>query len=204
VDDFSTLITRALKGDKAAQAELARECLSIDGALINKYPGLSKDLIKDILQQTWLKVHGSLPTFKKKSRSGFRAWVITIAVNLLTDYFRSRGRHGEVFILFSDPEDDKAVAFDPPDTNLQTSPEATLRMKEAWAHLQKCIEELPVQFHQIFWRRVFDEMSDDDVAAIMNIKRATVATGFHRARSRIHDCLEELGLIEEEQKKTAP
>lgn len=83
-----TLAKAACAGDRDALAELYRRHNDEVIAYV-RHRTLGLTIAEDIAAEAWLRACRSIATFDGWTGAGFIGWVITIARNLLVDYFKS-------------------------------------------------------------------------------------------------------------------
>src|SRR5260370_29405056 len=120
--DDRRLVRAAQKGDQGAFRQLVERCHR------RVYPlalGMMKDADEamDISQETFVRVHRYLPTFK--GDSSFFTWTYRIAMNLCLDAQRRRNR-GERIDVSEGDEAEIEAAMDPPSAALAGPQRAAL------------------------------------------------------------------------------
>jgi RNA polymerase sigma-70 factor (ECF subfamily) len=104
------------------------------------------------------------------------------AVNAAIDLLRSRATAGSIGLddLSVEPSDKQSV-----------SPERSQRDREFRRHLRKALLNLSDRNAQIFCLRYFEEFSNKEIAATLNLSQTRVAVILHRARKRLQPELQE-------------
>jgi len=136
---------------------------------------VSRSDLDDIHQEIWSRVWSKLPEgFDGKD---FRAWLFTVARNLLVD--RSRKKHLESL------EDHVENLVD----RLGNRPDARLIDEERRAALKRCLEQLDARSRELVQRR----LGGEDYPAIcqrLGLTQARAYQIFHEAKSKLKNCLE--------------
>jgi RNA polymerase sigma-70 factor (ECF subfamily) len=73
-----------------------------------------------------------------------------------------------------------------------STPETMLLRSTAGEGLKRALEDLPVQWREVFVMRELDELSYREIAGIANIPMGTVMSRLARARKRLHEALGQL------------
>lgn len=140
---------------------------------------------EDIVQETYIKAHQKLDTFK--GESSLKTWVFAIASNLARDYLKSKKRWTE-----NTTDICKAAAlrneqfFQEAMQIRQTSPQGHFEIKEHIAFCFTCVSKsLPLE-HQLtlLLKEVYD-FKVKDIAAILRQTEAMVKYYLHTARSKM-------------------
>ncbi len=135
-------------------------------------PGLAEELTQETFYQAVL----SWPRFQ--GRSSVSTWLLAIARRVHAKERRRQQR------------------FSTPATNIEalpapaaSSPEYAWNRKELQADLQKALQMLPEHYRQvILWREV-DEMSFEEIGALLDKTPATVRVLLFRAKRRCREIL---------------
>ena len=120
---------------------------------------------EDVTQETFLRVHRRLPTYR--FRSSFTAWVFQIARNAGIDELRSRQRRTRLLSLAARP--------DPP----AAAPETRAEIEAALASLPVDLREAVVLVEVLGLRY-------REVARVLGVPEGTVKSRVFNARSRLH------------------
>ena len=84
--DDKEIIGQAIAGQNGAFAELVHKYSAFVSAIVKKHVPL--DEAEDVMQDIFLRVYRSLPTFN--NQSPFRSWLSVIAVRTCYDFWRKR------------------------------------------------------------------------------------------------------------------
>lgn len=155
------LVGRLTDGDQAALAELLRRYERPLSHFLDRYLG-GRD-VEDLYQETWLRVVRHAARFDPGKR--FSTWLFQIAINLCRDWHR-RVRLEPV----SAPE---------------TSANADLDRAEAGIDARHLLALLPAPQREVIILRYFHDLTEDEVAAILDCPKGTVKSRMHYAVARL-------------------
>ncbi len=195
------LVARLLAGDEAAFERLVAAhhgtLLRVARIFIAK-----ADIAEEVVQDTWLAVLRSLPSFE--GRSSLKTWIFRILANRA----RSRAAREARIIPFAElaAAEDAGEAEgaldqrftadghwqDPPADWRVHTPEALVLRQEAMHHLGEALERLPPAQRTVVTLRDVDGWSSTEVCAALQISEANQRVLLHRARTRLRRALEEV------------
>ena len=176
------LIAAVLEGSEAAFASLVDRYKDRVFRLLGRY---CRDQVEceDLAQEVFLKVFRKLHTFQQES--AFFTWLYRITVNAANDHV-SRSSYRRLRLV-----DDEHV-LDPGSRDDSASPAAPLMANELAAVTRKIVEALPEKFRTILVLREFEDLSYNEIAAVLQIQLGTVESRLFRARQRFKEQLERL------------
>jgi RNA polymerase sigma-70 factor (ECF subfamily) len=160
-----TLIAAVAGGDEHALEQL---CLRYERPLhrfVSRYTGGND--VDDLYQDTWLRAVRAAPRFDTSRR--FSTWLFQIAINLCRDWHR-RTRPDA-----ADPEHIAELAV-APDTHRQV---------EAGIDVRRLLDALPEAQRSVVILRYYHDLSEADVAEILECPRGTVKSRLHNAMARL-------------------
>lgn len=135
---------------------------------------------QDALQDTFLSVYQKIGTFK--GRSSLSTWIYRVAVNAALMKIRKR-KHDDRAVPIDEylPEFDGAghVVALPDGAPL---PDRVLLNKELARYLKESIQALPPDDRAIVILRDQEGLSNEEVAAVMNLSVPAIKSRLHRAR----------------------
>jgi len=138
-----------------------------------------EELAHEVVQQTFFQLHAARNDFRQGSR--LRLWVFTIAMNLVREHFRRRGRRREMAL---DPERQAADAGE----------RHPVERKQRVRKLEAAMAHLPVGQREVVELHWFQERPFAEVAAMVGASEGAVRVRAHRAYKRLEEMLrEELG-----------
>ena len=173
------LIAAVLEGSEAAFAGLVDRYKERVFRLLGRY---CRDQIEceDLAQDVFLKVFRKLHTFQQES--AFFTWLYRIAVNAATDHL-SRASHRRLRLV----EDERVLD---PGSQDHDSPAAPLMAAELVAVTRTILDSLPEKYRTILVLREYEDLSYNEIAAVLQIQLGTVESRLFRARQRFKEQLE--------------
>ncbi|MEM9702334.1 MAG: sigma-70 family RNA polymerase sigma factor, partial [Planctomycetota bacterium] len=127
----------------------------------------------DAAQEAFLKAWRKLDTFR--AESSFRTWLTRIALNAAASRRRTAARRGTRTGLPAGPREDERIAS--PD-------EATLRDERNRA-VREAVAELPEDYRAVVVLKEFEELSYEEIAAVVDAPIGTVRSRLHRGRAEL-------------------
>jgi RNA polymerase sigma-70 factor (ECF subfamily) len=179
-DTEQSLVQRAQKGDPEAFAVLVTEHQRYVYNLALRVLKNEEEAL-DLAQETFVRAWTALPNFRGQSR--FRTWLYRIVTNLcynrLPTLRRSLHELGDD-VIAGIPETE--IAFDNPAHGLES--------RELRSYLHKAIDHLDENYRLLISLRYQNELSYEEIAAMLNLPLGTVKTGLFRAREQLRRALE--------------
>jgi RNA polymerase sigma factor (sigma-70 family) len=166
-DIEKNLVEQARKGDRTAMRQIYECYVRYLSATCSRYLPDSNDL-RDVLQDSFVKIFGSLGKFDYRGEGSLKAWMRQISVNEALKLIRRRKRSGTIEYKWDLPdkeEENPDVGGIPPD------------------EIQKMIRALPEGYRTVLNLYVFEEKSHKEIAALLGITESTSASQLHRARA---------------------
>jgi RNA polymerase sigma-70 factor (ECF subfamily) len=188
------------KVDAAADKPLVRAAQRGDRAafrvLVEKYQRrvyqLALSMLKDpdeamdIVQETFVRVHRYLPSFK--GDSSFFTWTYRIAANLCLDVSRKKGR-GERLEM-DEADADIEAHMDPPSAAFAGPMHAALN-EELKGKIDEALAGLSENHRAILLLRELDGLSYEELAKVLGIRKGTVMSRLFHARLKMQRKLRE-------------
>jgi RNA polymerase sigma-70 factor, ECF subfamily len=142
---------------------------------------------EDIVQETYIKAHAKMNTFR--GESSLKTWVFTIASNLAKDLLRSRKRWPETVTDICREESlGNAQFFEEAMQIRQTSPQGNFEIKEHIAFCFTCVSKsLPLEQHLTLLLKEVYGFKVKEIADILDQTDAMVKYYLHTARSKMID-----------------
>jgi RNA polymerase sigma-70 factor (ECF subfamily) len=134
---------------------------------------------EDALQDAFLKAFRALGRFRRGA--AFRPWLLKIVTNEARTKSRSRRRHAAIATRVGEREPPPAV---------DASPESTLLTDELRHRLMAAVDRLPEKLRVVVTCRYLLELSEDETAAVLGVKRGTVKSRLSRALDKLELWLE--------------
>lgn len=161
------LLQRVQKGDLAAAESLYRLHVRYLSALCSRYLANDED-IKDVLQDSFLKIYSSIAAFQYRGPGSLRGWMAKITLNEALKFLRNANRLNTV--------DVDEQQLDVADDNLETEHIPT-------DVLHQFVRELPDGYRTVFNLYVIDDKSHKEIAQLLGIRENTSASQLHKAKA---------------------
>lgn len=162
------LADKAAAGDKAAMKEIYALHVRYLTAVCSRYVVNTEDA-KDILQDAFVKIFGSIARFTPSAEGSLRSWMTRITVNEALQFIRRKQ-----CIDFTDlPDDDNSPAEPPP-------PDCDALGADI---IYDEIRRLPDGYRTIFNLFAIEGLSHKEIASTLGITPSTSASQFHRAKT---------------------
>lgn len=163
-------LKKALDGDAAAIEWIYRRHVRYLSALCSRYITEDED-IKDILQNSFLKIYSSLNAFKYRGEGSLRAWMAKITLNETLKFLRGNSRLNFVDIDAADADIAEDESMDTGGIPTET--------------LLRFIRELPEGYRTVFNLYVIEDMSHKEIASLLGIRESTSASQLHKAKAML-------------------
>ena len=185
------LVKRAQGGDEAAFRSLVerhqRRAFAIALGLVRH-----EQDARDIVQDAFLRVHKSLPSFQ--GSSSFFTWLYRIVTNLAIDLVRRPGRNTDEL------EEDRQRISQPGHTPEQpdpmwvsridgADPVDVLRRKELADRMRTAIDALPSYHKAVILMREVEGLSYEEMAEAMQVSKGTIMSRLFHARQKLQKAL---------------
>jgi len=183
VTDEKSLIAKAQQGDKAALETLIARYWQPVFRLACLKTGNGEDA-QEITQETFLKAFRALPGYRETDAS-FKTYLGRIALNLITDFWRKKGRSPQVVALadFQEPLADPAPL-----------PEDSALSRERRESIARMVAMLPAEQRQAVELRIFAALSLQETAKAMGKTEAAVKMLQQRALRNLRRLFDEHGI----------
>ena len=181
----SELIEKAKTGDRTALGELVAACWHPVYRLISRKTGNPEDA-QEITQETFFRAFRSLSDYRQ-TEARFTTFLSRIALNLVTDFWRKKGRSPSI----SDIDDHPALAASGPDPGEQVV------LQETRQSLTEALKELPAEQRQAIELRIIAGLPVKEAAIAMDKTEAAVKMLQQRALKNLRQKLLDRGAIED-------
>lgn len=168
-------LTRAQRGDPAAQTEILRSCVGPLRILIRRL-GAAEDT-DDLLQDAMAHVLRVLPRFDPGGTAQLSTWMHAVVYRWLL--MQRRKQHLSVVPL--------EAGLDAPD--LRPLPDDLLHRAQLKQHLETALTQLPEAQRRIFVMTQLHHLPLQEVADAEGISLGTVKSRLHRARAELMQLL---------------
>ena len=176
--DEESLVERARRGDVAAYEELVQRHQGIAFRTAYLVAGNAADA-EEAAQDGFVKAHRALGRFRRGAP--FRPWLLQIVANEARNRRRSAGRRAALELR---------LAAEGPSGGAAPSPEASAVDAERRRELLAAMERLSEEARLVLACRFFLDLSEDETAATLGIRRGTVKSRQSRALVRLREELE--------------
>lgn len=148
---------------------------------------------EDLVQETFLSALKSRESFKGQSAE--KSWLIGILKHKILDHYRKNARDGEFNKLVNDEKElDSFFNQQYKDAHSHSAwsqdPSKNAENEEFRKVFQKCLNNIPPKFSQVFTMRELDNMPTDQICKELNITPTNLWVILHRARMGLKNCLE--------------
>ena len=166
-DNELQLLCLVKQGDAMAMKTVYSTYIRYLAAICSRYIVNNED-VKDVLQDSFLKIFSGIASFEYRGRGSLKGWITKITVNETLKFLQKNNRFE--FVEISEQEHDKPV--EEPDVDALPS-----------SVLFNLIRELPDGYRTIFNLYVIENKSHKEIAKLLDIKESTSASQLHRAKS---------------------
>jgi RNA polymerase sigma-70 factor (ECF subfamily) len=144
---------------------------------------LSRDRTEaeDLVQETCLRAIRAMGSLRPDSNA--KGWLVTILRNIWFNQLRQRRTVREVVELDLHVDDANRAA------DSRKDPHATYVSNIEQEQVRTAIQQLPVEFREIIILREYEDLSYQEIAAVLECPLGTVMSRLARARSKLRDLL---------------
>ena len=167
------LILRARRGEAHAFGELVTR---YQNSVFNVCYRMLNDRgeAEDLAQEAFIRAYSRLEQYDLERPFG--PWIRRVAANLCLNHLSAR----PVQPAELDEERDRAE---------EAGPESAAEQRERSAQIREALASLPAQYRAVIELRHYQEMSYDEIAAVMNIPISDVKSHLFRARKLLAEKL---------------
>ena len=174
------LVRRSQQDDERAFGELVGRYESKVYSLALKMVRNPEDA-EDVLQDTFLRAYRGIKSFQ--GASTFSTWIYRITANSALMRLRKK----QLPTVSVEDADERETPLNIADWS--PGPSEQLLSQELQQVMEEAIAELPAEFRQVFVLRDMEELSNAEVAEILDLSVAAVKSRLHRARLRVRNRL---------------
>ncbi len=140
---------------------------------------------EDIVQETYIKAHNNIDTFR--GDSSFKTWVFAIAANLARDLLRAKKRWPEnVTDICKDAALSNVQFFEEAMTIRQTSPQGKFEIKEHIAFCFTCVSRsLPLEQQLVLLLKEVYGFKNKEIGRITDLSESMVKYYLHVGRKKM-------------------
>jgi RNA polymerase sigma-70 factor, ECF subfamily len=185
--DDEQLVEKARKGDPSAFEMLIRQ--HARKAFLSVYRiTKNREDAEDVMQEAFVQAYTHLASFEGRSR--FHTWFTTIAINQALMCLRKRKRHC-AYVSVSVGDEQKFYL--PHIADPRPNAEVEVEKRELACLLGKATNLLPHRLRSVFYLRVLDEMSTQEISQTLGLSVAAVKSRMLRARRYLEQRVAEHG-----------
>ncbi|HWR06855.1 RNA polymerase sigma factor [Sporomusa sp.] len=182
-ENENIMIAKAREGDRAALNALVSSHWPSMYRLALAKTGNPEDA-QEIAQDTFLRALAALPRYKETNAT-FKTYLSRIALNLIIDYYRKRGRAPQVVDI---------AEYNEPIIDPDSRPEESAVNAEWRGEVLGLLARLPAEQRQVIELRIIQGLSVADAARIMGKSGAAIKMLQQRALKKLKDLFTEHGL----------
>jgi len=176
--DIETIVRRAGLGESEAFAELYRRFAQRVLAICRHMLG-SRESAEDAASEVFVRLPHSIATYD--GSVPFEHWFVRVASNHCVDLLRRRQLQQRWIV--------DASADTVPAASAWPTPLAEAITAETSARVRRAIERLPAQFRAVLVLRYYSDLSYDEIAQQLRLKKTHVATLIFRAKQELRQAL---------------
>lgn len=178
----TALIAGCLKGERRAQQQVYEAFYGKMMAVCLRYTK-NTDQAKDILQDGFIKVFGSMDRFNQAG--SFEGWIRRIMVNTAIDHFR---RTKNSYLLLGEERSiEDFVDQDAEDTLADDTQDEVWDLKPA--DIINAMQKLTPAYRTVFNLYVFEELTHQEIADLLGINIGTSKSNFAKAKQNLKKLL---------------
>ena len=182
--DDSTLIQRALKGDRKAFEMII---LKYQQPLVNYLGRMTgeRETALDFAQDIFLKAYASLDSYRPAFK--FSTWLFKIASNHMIDHWRKKKIAA---VSLDQPFDGDESSPRPQVEDREPSVVRKYELAEIRARIENALDRIPAAFRELFVLRHVNEFSYEEIADIKGLPVGTVKNRVFQAKELLRRQLE--------------
>lgn len=185
---FNELFLNYFNGNKLAQEELMKRCLSFVKKKVFSNDIKCRDQKEELVMLIIVKIINKIDTFRPNENApdvGFWAWVATICYNTYMDFCRNQ-KKTSLFISVDDTYEDGSVKYE------ITGDDAWLNYiskKDRFIKLVRVAKQLPEKYFTIIKLKYWFDMSNEEIANHLKETENNIRVMHHRALKKLHAML---------------
>lgn len=170
------LVRRCRAGDREAADALARRHRRGAYLLALQLLGDPDDAL-DAAQDSLLRLFQTLDRYDDSQP--LRPWLFSIVRNRCRDLLRRRN------VRRSEPLDGDEQHWRPELVDPAADPHRDVERRQVRRHLWRALADLPAEHREILVLREYQDLSYEEIAAVLRIPKGTVMSRLHRARKQL-------------------
>lgn len=184
-DQEHKLAERLRSGDSAAMQDFYAQYGGRLAATCTRYVGNKED-VKDVLQDTMIKLLTNISNFEYRGKGSLQAWATRLVINQSISFLREKKR-----------QEWTELTWDLPDIPEKEDPSVDDLPPEV---IQQFICQLPTGYRTVFNLYVLEEKSHQEIARLLGIKQASSASQLHRAKALLAKMITEYRTHKQEER----
>lgn len=161
--DEARLVELVQRRDSAAMRELYDRHIRYLTAVGGRY--VDDDTLRDVLQESFVKIFSSISWFEYRGEGSLRAWMTRIVVNVALSHLRGAISSSSIDSIELPAEEEPDVGHVPIEV------------------IHRMIRSLPTGYRTVFNLYVFEQRSHREIAALLGIGENSSASQLHRAKA---------------------
>lgn len=163
------LLRQIKKGDAEARYLVYKRYIRYLAAVCSRYISQDED-IKDVLQESFLKIFSTIEAFEYKGEGSLKGWMSRIVLNESLKWLKLNSR----LDLIEIGNDEMDITDEEPDTGGVPTDV-----------IYQMIRSLPEGYRTVFNLYVIEEKSHREIAKILGIKESSSASQLHHAKAML-------------------
>jgi len=182
--EVDELITRCQSGTLEAFDELVARYQRFVFTVVYQHLG-STDEIEDIAQEVFLRVFKFIGRYRGQAR--FETWLYKVALNHIRTHQRRRSLLGRFFLELPERTDDSGRSFDliARLSDDAKDPARSDEHRRVVEEIMNVVRQLPSMYRDVLIMREVNELSYDEISAILGVSMGTVKSRLNRAREMV-------------------
>jgi RNA polymerase sigma-70 factor (ECF subfamily) len=174
--DEGLIVKKALQGDMRAFGLLVGQHEKLVSFVVYRLIKNKED-VEDVCQDVFIKVHRNLAQFDFRSK--LATWIASIAYRTAVNHLKKYNQRERMD--YTDSLDELHITLD--------NPAELLSRKDALAHLERLIAQLPEKYRLVLTLYHLKEFSYAEIGEITSLPEGTVKTHLFRARQLLMENL---------------
>ncbi len=188
----SDLLLQAVSGDRASLSQvLLLHYDSLQSHIAGRISGDLRRLVDadDVLHQTFVRAAQGIGRFRPRHKGAFRAWLNTIADNLVRDIAKRKRRERRVADQQRPGQDGSWAALVERIAGDGTSPSVGTQRSENARRLRVALAALPDAYREVIERYYLQDQSLAQIAEAMGGTKGSIRAMCYRARKRLRELM---------------
>ena len=174
VREEQRLVKRLQEGDKTAAREFYSLYADRLAGVCSRYITDEEDL-KDVFQNALVHIFSHIADFEYRGVGSLQAWTTRVVVNESLKFLREKEQHEMVQLdnvaVDEIDDDDLSISDIPPDT------------------IRQMLSSLPTGYRTVLNLFFFEDMSHQEIAHLLGIKKDSSASQLHKARKMLTEMI---------------